>query len=153
MTRLTKEEIERLQGLQTRCRPFGGDEVVEDYESPEYKERSNANWEWFTAAYECLDDILDELIELRKKRKRIELALRQAEYGGFDGAHHKMWTIDQMVRALTGCPFKELVVGYSLEMYEALGESKEYIDWVAAYQLGDEGAETYEWDTGVAPLR
>jgi hypothetical protein len=34
---------------------------------------------------------------------RIEKALYLADhYGGIDGAHHKMWVIDQMVRALTG---------------------------------------------------
>ena len=34
---------------------------------------------------------------------RIDKALSIAvAYGGVDGAHHKDWVIDQMVRALTG---------------------------------------------------
>lgn len=36
---------------------------------------------------------------------RIAKALEFADcYGGIDGDHHKMWVIDQMVRALTDCP-------------------------------------------------
>lgn len=35
--------------------------------------------------------------------QRIDAALALAfVYGPTDGAHHKMWVIDQMVRALTG---------------------------------------------------
>lgn len=52
------------------------------------------------------------------------------QYGGFDGGHHKMWVIDQMVRALTG------------EKYE---------DFVKHAMQGENGPETYEWDTGIAP--
>lgn len=51
-------------------------------------------------------------------------------YGGIDGAHHKQWVIDQVVRALTG------------DGYEA---------WVKAQRAGDDGPDTYEWDEGIAP--
>ena len=34
----------------------------------------------------------------------IEIAVRD---GGIDGEHHKQWVLDQMVRALTGCPMVE----------------------------------------------
>lgn len=61
---------------------------------------------------------------------QIEEALSLAEYGQIDGAHHKTWTIDQMVRVLTG------------DNYDA---------WVAEYCRGEDGPETYEWDTGIAP--
>lgn len=62
---------------------------------------------------------------------RVGMALELAEnYGGFDGAHHKMWVIDQMVRALTGD-------GYGA--------------WVRKYQNGEDGPNTYEWDEGIAP--
>lgn len=61
---------------------------------------------------------------------QIEEALSLAEYGQIDGAHHKTWTIDQMVRVLTG------------DNYDA---------WVAEYRRGEDGPETYEWDTGIAP--
>lgn len=60
-------------------------------------------------------------------RKRIDAALVVAEqYGTCDGDHHKMWVIDQMVRALTG---------------------ESYGDWVADYEAGG----NYEWDEGIAP--
>ena len=51
-------------------------------------------------------------------------------YGGIDGCHHKMWVIDQMVRALTG-------TGYD--------------DWVKEHDDGEDGPNTYEWDCGIAP--
>lgn len=52
------------------------------------------------------------------------------QYGGYDGGHHKMWVIDQMVRALTG------------EKYE---------EFVKHAMQGEDGPETYSWDTGIAP--
>lgn len=52
------------------------------------------------------------------------------EYGGFDGAHHKMWVIDQMCRALTG---------------------ENYDTFVAHAKNGKDGPDTYEWDEGIAP--
>lgn len=58
--------------------------------------------------------------------ERIKEALEVAIDGTIDGAHHKMWVIDQMVLALTG------------DDYEA---------WVAEYEQAGE----YEWDRGVAP--
>ena len=61
---------------------------------------------------------------------RIARALRIAEdCAMFDGDHHKMWVIDQMVRELTG---------------------DKYDQWVRDYQ-SDDGPDTYEWDEGVAP--
>lgn len=60
----------------------------------------------------------------------VEQALTMAHYGSTDGAHHKDWVIDQMVRALTG------------DGYEA---------WVTEHKAGDEGPESYEWNCGIAP--
>ena len=61
----------------------------------------------------------------------IALALEIARnFGGIEGDHHRAWTIDQMVRALTG------------DGYE---------DWVAKANAGDDGPDTYEWGTGIAP--
>lgn len=63
--------------------------------------------------------------------KRIEAALKVArECGQYDGGHHKMWVIDQMVRALT---------------------EGEYDGWVADARKGEDGPDTYSWDTGIAP--
>lgn len=61
--------------------------------------------------------------------ERIELALSYMN-DVYDGDHHKMWVIDQMVRALTG------------DEYEA--RIKEFCD-------GDDGPETYWWETGTPP--
>jgi hypothetical protein len=56
--------------------------------------------------------------------KAVKIAI---DYGGIDGAHHKAWCIDQMVRALTG------------EKYDQI---------VADAKAGKDGPETYDWDTG-----
>lgn len=52
------------------------------------------------------------------------------KYGSIDGAHHKDWVIDQMVRILAG---------------------DNYDDIVAEACKGEYGDNTYEWNTGVAP--
>lgn len=62
---------------------------------------------------------------------RIELAVDLGfRYGGIDGGHHKMWTIDQMLRALLG---------------------DRYAARVTLERDGEDGPETYDWDTGIAP--
>lgn len=71
-----------------------------------------------------------------------------------DGAHHKQWMLDQIVRILTDCPTvtKTAIDAYGKEYtYEALGESVEYQEWLAAYQDGEDGPETYSWDEGIPP--
>lgn len=81
--------------------------------------------------------------------QRIGRALHYAsEYAYIDGDHHKMWVIDQMVRALTGC----LMVTKSATdvrgkpyTYEAQGESLEYLEWIRADN------EDCGWDAGIAP--
>lgn len=62
---------------------------------------------------------------------RIELAIELGfEYGGYDGDHHKMWVIDQMLRLLLG------------DGYESRVEA----------ETGDEdGPGAFRWDTGIAP--
>jgi len=62
-----------------------------------------------------------------KINKALEFA---RDYGGIDGDHHKMWVIDQMVRALTG---------------------DKYDEWVKKHNKGEDGPDTYEWETGIAP--
>ena len=65
--------------------------------------------------------------------KRVEKALDIAwQYGQIDGAHHKTWVIDQMVRALCG-------------------SESEYKIWVRAYETPLSNNDYYEWDTGIAP--
>lgn len=86
---------------------------------------------------------------------RIEKALTYARrFGGIDGAHHKLWVIDQMVRALTGCPVvtkeREDIRGRRFA-FNVQGESDEYRRFVARACDGEDGPNTYEWDTGIAP--
>jgi len=59
--------------------------------------------------------------------KAIDLAV---QYGGIDGDHHKAWVIDQMVRALAGDRYEQIVA-----------DAKD----------GEDGPGTYSWDEGIAP--
>jgi hypothetical protein len=69
---------------------------------------------------------------------RIDAALDIAhEYGQIDGAHHKAWVIDQMVRSLLGEHYNEWVHGYCFD--EATEEQQDNDD------------PEYEWDEGIAP--
>ena len=68
-----------------------------------------------------------------KNEEKIKRALEIAwTYATIDGDHHKMWVIDQMVRAL--CDNEE-----------------EYRKWVDAYEAPTEDGSEYAWDTGIAP--
>lgn len=63
--------------------------------------------------------------------ERVQLALDVAlSYGQDDGAHHKAWVIDQMVRILAADRYAQIVAGY---------------------RAGEDGPDTYEWDEGIAP--
>ena len=84
-------------------------------------------------------------------KKAIEVAV---QFGGIDGDHHKAWVIDQMVRALTGCPMVEEVFPKNeggTFTYKVQGASGEYTDLIAAACDGEDGPETYEWNTGISP--
>jgi len=63
--------------------------------------------------------------------EKIEDAVQIAfENGNIDGAHHKQWVIDQMVRALLG---------------------PEYKIWVERHNANNTRDGYPPWDTGVAP--
>ena len=65
--------------------------------------------------------------------QRIENALNIAwKYAQIDGAHHKMWVIDQMVRTLCG-------------------NEEAYKDWVKTYETPLCNEDYYKWDIGIAP--
>lgn len=75
-------------------------------------------------------------------KERIAAALQVSSYGQIDGGHHKTWVIDQMVRALLGCP----------EIHDGeFGTNDEYEKFVREYCDGEDGPDTYGWDTGIAP--
>jgi hypothetical protein len=62
---------------------------------------------------------------------RIELALDVlVRYGQIDGDHNKLWAIDQAVRVLAGDRYEQIIA-----------EACE----------GEDGPDTYDWNTGVAP--
>lgn len=67
------------------------------------------------------------MTEKEKVEKTIEFAVK---YGGFDGAHHKDWCIDQMVRILAGDDYDKIV---------------------AEACAGEDGLQTWTWDCGIAP--
>ena len=51
------------------------------------------------------------------------------EFGSIDGAHHKQWVLDQVVRIL----------------------ADDYDLWVEAHNAGEDGPETYVWSKGIEP--
>ena len=59
--------------------------------------------------------------------KALEIGFR---YGGIDGAHHKQWVIDQMLRALAG---------------------EHYDDMVEDMNTEDGDPNAYQWDVGISP--
>ena len=81
-------------------------------------------FEWDTGkngGHSCSDTLLKRI------NKTLELGV---QYGGIDGAHHKDWVIDQMVRLLAG------------DRYDGV---------VADACAGEDGPNTYSWDCGIAP--
>ncbi len=69
----------------------------------------------------------EDIIKSLKAQQRIDKATEIAyQYAQIDGAHHKMWTIDQMLRELLGDGYDKFV-----KEYEEDGE--------------------YKWDIGIAP--
>jgi hypothetical protein len=82
----------------------------------------------------------------REAESRIAAALGiAADLAGYDGGHHKAHCIDQMVRALTGCPtvVKTAVAHNGKEYsYETLGEGSEYFTFKR---------DNPDWDEGIAP--
>lgn len=74
---------------------------------------------------------MDVITKLKNEDKRIGKALDLiVSYGGIDGDHHKAWVLDQVTRALAGKDYKQLVK-----------EAK----------AGEDGPDTYNWETGIAP--
>lgn len=80
-----------------------------------------------SAAIKSWQDEREQASDPAGSEAALEIALR---YGGIDGAHHKTWVIDQMVRALTG---------------------DDYERTIAAACEGEDGPNTYTWSAGIAP--
>jgi hypothetical protein len=77
------------------------------------------------------DEALAWIKENVNGETKIAEALRMIQrYGGIGGDHHKAWVLDQVVRILAGNRYEQLVA-----------HSKD----------GEDGPNTYSWDTGIAP--
>lgn len=62
--------------------------------------------------------------------EKIDKALELIHYyGGIDGDHHKQWLLDKLVHCL----------------------ADDYDEWVKEYEAGEDGPNTYDWNTGIAP--
>jgi hypothetical protein len=77
------------------------------------------------AAAAELCDKIDE-----HNRRLNQAILLAVSFGRIDGAHHKAWLIDQMVRTLAGDHYEEIVRNAC---------------------SGADGANTYTWDIGIPP--
>lgn len=87
----------------------------------EARDRTGSNDNWLLMPVKVAENDAD----------RVELATELVlEHGQEDGAHHKAWVIDQVLRILTG---------------------DQYAEVVADYRDGEDGPDTYEWDEGIAP--
>jgi len=92
-----------------------------------------------------------ELKDMTEKDWALLMAFQHAQV---DGAHHKTWVIDQMVRILNGAEITvkeaEWASGETVIRW-TVGSSDDYIEWVKKYADGEDGPETYEWEEGIAP--
>lgn len=77
------------------------------------------------------DDECQDVTGPQGTQDRIDHALYAAlTLGAVDGAHHKQWALDQVVRILTGDRYDEVI---------------------AEHRRGEDGPHTYDWDEGIAP--
>jgi hypothetical protein len=76
-------------------------------------------------------------------------------YSGIDGANHKDWLIDQIARILKGTKIIIKLAkwsnGHEEERFTLDEPSKEYHKWVKEMCDGEDGANTYNYDVGIAP--
>jgi len=76
-------------------------------------------------------------------------------YSVIDGSHHKDWLTDQIARILKGTKVIVKVAkwgnGTENERFSLGDPTKEYWDWVELMKAGEDGANTYDYDFGIAP--
>jgi hypothetical protein len=77
------------------------------------------------------------------------------KYGSIDGDHHKTWVIDQIARIVNGTKVIIKLAKWDdgqQEVRFTLDEpSIQYHKWVEKICDGEDGANTYSHDTGIAP--
>lgn len=102
-----------------------------EMESPGDVPTPNADTEWIRQFIEAGQFVLPSNVEPEELISRMQHAVGLVvKYGGHEGASAKAWILDQVVRALTGDDYKNVV---------------------ARAKAGEDGPETYDWDTGSAP--
>lgn len=87
--------------------------------------QTNVRWQTCAGLPELQTELDQQMTDTEESKIEQAISLIY-EYGGIDGAHHKQWLLDQVLRVLLG---------------------DEYAEWIEGYCEGDE----YEWDTGIAP--
>jgi hypothetical protein len=109
------------------------DEELEDLiNGREVKLRTSDNKVLYFKKYDAFKHDMQFVHENENITKALEIAWK---YSQIDGAHHKAWTIDQMIRALCG-------------------DEKTYKMWVSEYTkpfLNCGELDHYNWDEGIAP--
>ena len=77
------------------------------------------------------------------------------KYGGYDGAHHKDWVLDQVARIIHDT---EVIVslakwenGHKEYRFDLAEPPQKYWDWVAKLKDGEDGPDTYSYEFGIAP--
>lgn len=78
------------------------------------------------------------------------------DYGWIDGAHHKTWVLDQIMRVIKGCEIEVRLAKWSNGQeewrYDIVTESEEYKQFVKEYEDPNGiGEQEYEYDMGIAP--
>lgn len=106
------------------------------------------------------NDVCNEACDSPERRiaRAKELAF---SYAQIDGSHHKMWVIDQMLKALCGSPLLvENATDYKGQpySYQYQANSIEYDEFINEYRgeltedaMWGEPTYEYEWDDGCAP--
>ena len=99
---------------------FKEEQYIENFETYEDYDYDIYNWVYIKN--------FKNIVELAENlQQRIDKAIEIAyQYAQIDGAHHKMWTIDQMLRELLDSKYDEFI-----REYEEDGE--------------------YTWDIGISP--
>jgi hypothetical protein len=77
-------------------------------------------------------------------------------YGQVDGAHHKAWVLDQVVRILNGAPVTVKQASWDnglTELRHSVGTNEAYEQWVKRYCTDEETGDPdgYEYNCGIAP--
>lgn len=96
-----------------------------DEETLDLCPKCSAKWHKMADNFLNNKEVVDE--NSIKIQKTLDVAY---SHGQTDGAHHKAWVIDQMVRRLLG---------------------DDYTEWIKEYKHEDGDDNAYTWDEGIAP--